>query len=94
MKYRFLLLSALSITTFLTSCSGGWTDEDKKQYLQSCYEGQAGRTYPDDMAKEYCECALEKTMQVYPHFNDIVENQDSTRLTALYDSCANQIIKP
>lgn len=56
--FYFLVLSAL-----FAACSSGWSDEEKKSYLDSCNRTSKGQ-------KEYCDCTLEKVMKEAPNPKD------------------------
>lgn len=56
---KLVLLSSVSMV--LLSC-GGWSEDDKKAYLDAC---TVSPNY-----KEYCECTLEKVMEEAPDPED------------------------
>lgn len=60
MKNLFLIsLSAL----MFVACSSGWSEEEKKKYLDACNAG--GPNF-----KNYCDCTLEKVMKEAPDPKD------------------------
>lgn len=65
MKYKLLVVSAFFGLFVLTSC-GGWTEEDKKNFIDAC-EKKSERAY--------CDCALEKMMDKFDSFADIKDDQ-------------------
>lgn len=65
MKFKLLAVSTVLASFMLTSC-GGWTEEDKKNFIDAC-EKKSERAY--------CDCALEKMMNKFDNFADIKDDQ-------------------
>jgi hypothetical protein len=80
---NLLLISFL----FLCACREGWTDAYKSEYLESCREGNRNRAADEQALEKYCSCALEHTMQHYKTIEEVVENADSTQLSAEINQC-------
>jgi len=51
---------------FLTSC-GGWSEEDKAEYLKICEKNK--------LNTQFCECALEKVSAKYSDFESAMEDE-------------------
>jgi len=83
MKQLLNLIVFSAFLSTLASCEGGWTSEDKDQFLQSCMQHQEGRKDGD----RYCKCVLDQTSKVYPTINAMVENKDSIKLREALQHC-------
>lgn len=81
MKRLSLLVAA---TLLLASCEGGWSEEDRMNFMNYC-ENEAGPSV--QFRKAYCQCRLEQTMKVYPTINSFVENKDSVKLRLAFAKC-------
>lgn len=88
---KFLMPAAALL--LLSSCEGGWSDEYKTSFRQTCLTGSMAGQLPDDQREPYCECALEKTMQHYKTISEVVENKDSTRMSADLKQCFENTVR-
>jgi len=59
MKCLYLVV----LSSLFAACSSGWSDEEKKAYLDAC-------NGPSNGQKEYCDCTLEKVMIEAPDPKD------------------------
>lgn len=64
---KLLFISSLSL--LFNSC-GGWSDSDKKNFLDDCEKAK--------FSTEYCDCALNKVVEKYSSFDDMVEDEENT----------------
>ena len=82
------LLTSLCLTAIviLSSCAGGWTDEDKQNFLQGCREEQSSGS-DTTQSNAYCRCELAATMHHYKTVPEVVINADSTALTSELLQC-------
>lgn len=88
------LFPVLTIGVLLfSSCQEGWTDEYKESFKQTCLTGPASTDLTDAQKQKYCDCALEKTMQRYHTIAEVVENNDSTQMSAALKECYNNLVK-
>ena len=69
----------------LASCSSGWSDAEKKAYMDACVDGAKG-SLGEDKAKEYCSCTQEKLEAKYPKAADL-ENVKTDEITKLAEEC-------
>jgi len=87
------LLPALLFIVSISSCAGGWTDEDKRLFKKDCQESVGHQI--DSMKRDiYCQCFTEEMVQTYPVFNDAMEHRDSAKLENAKTHCRNQIGMP
>ncbi len=84
-----ILLSLCCILT-LGSCAGGWTEEDKVQFRQSCVSSVQSQLN-DEQTDTYCKCFTEQMVSIYPVFNDAMERRDSAKLEAAKAHCRKEI---
>lgn len=68
------ILHIVVLSALFAACNSGWSDEEKKAYLDSCNGAGKGQ-------KEYCDCTLEKVMQESPNPKD-VEKVDIEKIAA------------
>lgn len=88
------LFPALIVSVLLlSSCQEGWTDEYKESFKQTCLTGSAPSDLTDEQKQKYCDCALEKTMQHYHNITEVVENKDSTQMSAALKECYSDLVK-
>lgn len=57
---RSLFFALLALTTFVTSCGGGWTDEKKELIKNKCIAN----------AKYDCDCYLDKVVKAFENPDD------------------------
>ncbi|MFM1999353.1 MAG: hypothetical protein RL204_1300 [Bacteroidota bacterium] len=81
MKKQLAMLFVVAIAVALTSCGGGWTDENKKETKELCTSLQS-IIYPDDAAS-ICDCYVNKLVAGYPKA-DFTPEQSS----ALLEECS------
>ena len=81
MKKFFFAVAAVALSVAFTSCGGGWTEESKKSYNETC-TSMMEIVYPDD-AKSICDCYVNKLAEKYPKA-DMTPDQAS----ALMDECS------
>lgn len=86
-------LTALLVVCFLSSCEGGWNEEFKQQFLQACKEGSNLNGMSADQKNKYCDCTLNATMKHYKTITEVVENKDSTQLSAEVEACRAAALK-
>jgi len=89
---RYLLLLMLA-SVCLFSCAEGWTDEYKKEYLESCREDARSWARDERTVNDYCNCALERTMQHYKTIEEVGGNADSVQLSAEVRRCRAEVLK-
>lgn len=89
MKLFPLLIAPL----LLTSCAGGWTEDDKKQLHAECVEQEKTQISESNTAK-YCDCFVEQMVKTYPVFNDVVEHYRSDTVEQLKAHCRHEIGMP
>jgi hypothetical protein len=81
MKKFFFAVAAVALSVAFTSCGGGWTEESKKSYNETC-TSMMEIVYPDD-AKTICDCYVNKLAEKYPKA-DMTPDQAST----IMDECS------
>ncbi len=78
MKQTFKTSIIIATTLLFASC-GGWTDKNKKDFMESCenlkYE------------KEQCDCLLEKLMTEFSTFDDMQNDQEKMAEILTDGSC-------
>lgn len=74
-----LILICLAFLSFASCNDGGWSQEEKDQFIKNCAV--------DPSMKDYCDCALEKVMQQAPNPEDAM-NID---IMEVAKSCADQM---
>jgi len=70
----------------LTSCAGGWNDEDKAKIRVDCMR-QAERQIGDAKANAYCDCFVDKMVKTYPVFNDFMDHMNLDTVDKLKAEC-------
>lgn len=90
MKY---IPAIIACALLLSSCEEGWTDEHKKAYKETCLTGSGTVGLNEAQRIRYCDCSLEKTMQHYQNITEVVENKDSTQMSAALKECYNEASK-
>jgi len=75
MKCLYLVV----LSSLFAACSSGWSDEEKKAYLDAC-NGVKG-------VEEYCDCTLEKVMIEAPDPKDA----DKVDINKVAASCLDKI---
>lgn len=84
-------LLALISSALLYSCAGGWTNEDKNDFLNTCKTSARSWAISPEQGATYCDCALGKTMEHYPTINEVVINADSTALNKDLKECKSLV---
>jgi hypothetical protein len=87
------ILSSIVLLIALSSCAGGWTEDDKKQQRNGCME-QARGQISEEMANKYCDCFLEELVTTYPVFNDFMDHIQSDTIERMKASCRHEIGLP
>lgn len=87
-KFHPILLCIL-----LTSCAGGWTEDDKKKLRDDCVE-QARSQISEEQTKKYCDCFVEQMVKTYPVFNDMMDHYQSDTVEKLKAHCRHEIGLP
>lgn len=71
MKKLLQIALVLVVAASLTQCkSKGWSDAQKKTFLDPCKKG-AATAMGEDKAGAYCDCVLGKIMAKYPNASDM-----------------------
>lgn len=70
----------------LSSCTGGWTKEDKQNFFNSCLEEQKQSGSQKDV-EMYCKCYMDKVMAKYPTYEDFSEHINVDTLAAFQNAC-------
>ena len=91
MKLQLLPFCIFIIT--LSSCAGGWSDEDKKQLRNDCVQ-QAKTQISEANTAKYCDCFVEQMVKTYPVFNDVMEHYQSDTVEKLKAHCRHEIGMP
>ena len=86
-KYLLTILLLLPVL----SCKNTWDDEDKKMFYQSCMDAAKGDGHPDDKAKTYCDCLMEKMMTKYPNESDALDHLDSVATDTDMQKCKDAL---
>jgi len=87
------VLIAFVFPVFLYSCSPGWPDEYKKDYMSTCIEDARSSSFPDSAhAAAYCECSLHAVMTHYPTIEEMLVNKDSLALRDELQACRDGIM--
>jgi gamma-glutamyl:cysteine ligase YbdK (ATP-grasp superfamily) len=81
MKQKIALFFGAAAMVALTSCGGGWTEENKTEMKSTCTSLQE-IVYPDD-AKAICDCYVDKLVAQYPKA-DMTPEQSG----AILDECS------
>ncbi len=87
------MLLACLVLFSLSSCSGGWTEEDKKSLRNDCLE-QSRAQIPEAQAAKYCDCFVESMVKTYPVFNDVMEHYKSDTVEKLKAHCRQEVGLP
>lgn len=77
---KYLTYSLLSVLLILTSCAGGWSDDQKKQINNTCL----GSGLYD------CDCYVEEVVKAYPNPDDF-NNLTQEEKDAVVENCAVEI---
>lgn len=88
-----MLLLGLVITLTLSSCAGGWTEDDKKELRADCVS-QAKTQISAEKTDKYCDCFVEQMVKTYPVFNDVMEHYQSDTVEKLKAHCRHEIGMP
>ncbi len=64
-----LLLTILSATVIISSCTGGWSDAQRKQFVKECADAAAAGM-GQEQANSYCSCMVQKLEAKYPNYTD------------------------
>jgi hypothetical protein len=91
MKKYFL---GFTILLSLSACDGGWPDDEKKMFYESCIEDAKDRGMNDVQAKAVCDCRLDKLMKKYPDVKDALENVQTIMTDPDLKKCDEEAIKP
>ncbi len=70
-KAPALVLVALAFT--VASCGGGWSDDDKKKFMDKCSEGASAM---GEAGEKYCQCMLDKIVEKYPDPKTVDKDMD------------------
>jgi len=81
MKKSIALFFAACGIVALSSCGGGWTEENKTSMKETCTSLQE-IIYPDD-AKAICDCYVDKLVAQYPKADMTPE-----QTTAVLEECS------
>lgn len=84
---RSLPFFLLPFLLLLAACGGGWQDEDKALFLETCKTGDIRHFISDDQARSFCDCRLQKFMEHYKTFNDVLEDKDSGAIEKEMQQC-------
>ena len=87
------ILTSLCLIIALSSCAGGWNEDDKKQLRAECVE-QARTQISQAQTGKYCDCFVEQMVKTYPVFNDVMEHYKSDTVDALKAHCRHEIGLP
>jgi hypothetical protein len=87
------ILIPLCFIIALSSCAGGWTEEDKKQLRDDCV-WQAHTQISEAKTSKYCDCFVEQMVKTYPVFNDVTEHYQSDTVEQLKAHCRHEIGLP
>jgi len=87
---QVILFALIALT--LSSCAGGWHDDDKANYLYICQQDARFNFNTDEETKAYCECSLEKLMALYPKMEDVIINKDSLKAAEQLNACRDQVL--
>lgn len=80
------IYSLVLLPLFLTSCAGGWHDEDKAKIRTDCMR-QADNQIGEAKAKAYCDCFVDKMVKTYPVFNDFMDHMNLDTVDKLKAEC-------
>ncbi|MBS1772753.1 MAG: hypothetical protein JST82_07830 [Bacteroidetes bacterium] len=69
-------LLIIPVLIFLSSCRG-WSDDSKKEFLNSCTEQLKSEGKSETEIKSICDCRLEKIMKKYPDVEEAMEHMDA-----------------
>lgn len=80
MKKVLLSVAVLAAFSFV-SCKKGWSDAEKKAYMDACVDG-AKQTLGDKEGEDYCSCTMEKIMAKYPSAKELsdVSSDEKTKV--------------
>ncbi len=87
------MLPALLAVFLLSSCAGGWTDDDKKSLRTDCMDQSRGQI-GEAQAGKYCDCFVESMVKTYPVFNDVMEHYKSDTVEKLKARCRQEVGLP
>jgi len=85
-KRHYLFLALLLGTA---SCKSEWNEKNKSEFVSGCING-ALKAMPEDKARKYCHCMLEKVMEKYPDASDVIYIKSDTALASLAKACYDQ----
>ena len=81
MKKQIAMFFAAAATLALTSCGGGWTEENKTEEMSRCMNIQS--ILFEEEAENICKCSLEKLIIAYPDAQFDGENRKE-----IYQECS------
>jgi hypothetical protein len=73
----------------LLSCKRKWTSEDKTEFLGGCLK-TALKDMPEEKAKPYCNCLLNKIVTKYPNARDAAYIKYDSTNVQLAKECLKQ----
>jgi hypothetical protein len=84
------LLIAVCLCCFI-SCKNTWDDDDKHTFYQSCMDAAKGDGHPENKAKPYCDCLMNKMMEKYPNESDALDHIDSVITDTSMQQCKEML---
>lgn len=87
MKYFF---TAVAWLLLLAACAGGWTEEDKENYIKRCHSTAGGMFASTEQTDKYCRCNLDSVMKYYPTIPEVTINKDSAAVRRALEDCSVQ----
>jgi hypothetical protein len=69
-----MLLLLLSCSLY--ACNGGWDQESKDLFYQSCMEDAKEHNLSEAKAQSVCKCRLETVQRKYPTLANAMDNVD------------------
>ena len=67
---------------------GGWSNADKKKYMNECIPAAVNTGVDEQRATTYCNCTLKKLEKKYKSYSDAQNNMTQTELTKIQQECA------
>jgi hypothetical protein len=80
-------------TTILGSCTEGWNDDNKTQYMEACKDSPNASGLNEAQRKAYCTCSLDEVMKHYNTIEKVIFNKDSIAVNTALLNCRSKALQ-